>query len=127
MKGITELDTIPFLAKLNEIRKVAADCIGETEVLEIRKRMPIVNGNESPEQLEKMRIEQGKKNVNAILDSLLEKHPEATIKLLECMIVYDEGEQHLTGIKLVSRALREIMDDAVIDFLLSAAKLGINV
>lgn len=126
MRGITELETREFLKQLNEIRKVADECITEIGIAEIRKRLPVLTGNETEAEKQEKVTQQAKKNISAMLDSALEQHPEATERLLETLLVYDPGEKHLTGAKFVSRALRELMDDAVIDFLLSAAKLGIT-
>ena len=69
--------------------------------------------------------EQAKKNISAMLDAILEEHPEETMELLGlCCFVEPE---HIDDYKVTDylNAFNSIINDkAVIDFFISLASLG---
>jgi len=125
MRGITELSTRETLVQLNRARKAAAEFMLATDIMAIRKRMPLLHGTETAEERDAAWKDQMRENLNDILDSMLEEHPEETERLLKCMIVYDEGERELEGIDLIAKAFPEIMSDQVIGFFISFLRSGL--
>ena len=66
-----------------------------------------------------------KKNLNDILDTLLEKHPEETFECIMALCVRDEGEPEPDGIEMIMAAFNLISDQRVMDFLLQLGKSGL--
>ena len=81
MKTLANCSLREFLAQTNKIRKEAAEFLELTKITKIRQHVPVFTGEETEEEKEKMFKEQGRKNLNDILDSCLEKNADATIKM----------------------------------------------
>ena len=125
MKTIASLDGIEFLRAINRTRHAVEKLMTVTDVLSIWKKNPEFKGNETREERHEMARNQIKKNLNDILDTLLEKHPEETYACIMAMCVRDEGEPEPDGIELVMAAFNLISDKRVMDFLLQLGKLGL--
>ena len=95
-----------------------------TQLLDIRKNMPEMTGSETPEEIKAKQHAQAKKNIDEMLDMLLDKHPEETYALLKLLCVPDEGEGEPDGFDLLSAAFEILGSQKVLDFLLSMARLG---
>lgn len=127
MKTIANLNGVEFLRAINRTRHAAEKLMKVTDVLSIWKKMPAFKGDETPEQRHEMAREQIKKNLNDILDTLLEKHPEDTFECIMALCVRDEGEPEPDGIELVMAAFNLISDKRVLDFLLQLGRSGLIV
>ena len=127
MKTIANLNGVEFLRAINRTRHAAEKLMKVTDVLSIWKKMPAFKGDETPEQRHEMAREQIKKNLNDILDTLLDKHPEETYECIMALCVRDEGEPEPDGIELVMAAFNLISDKRVLDFLLQLGKSGLIV
>lgn len=123
MKTIANMQGAEFLRQCNKIRHAAADLMQDTQVLEIRKRMPAFTGKENPELRRIMLKKQSKQNVSDILDALLDTHAEETYKVLKLMCVTEEGEEP-TGLDMAMAGLEIVTSPKVMDFLSSLAKLA---
>lgn len=125
MKTIANLSGVEFLRAINRTRHAVEKLMKVTDVLNIWKKNPTFKGDETEE--EKLEIARGqiKKNLNDILDTLLEKHPEETFECIMALCVRDEGEPEPDGIELVMAAFNLISDKRVLDFLLQLGKSGL--
>lgn len=125
MRTIANLNGVEFLRAVNRTRHAVERLMVETDVLNIWKRTPEFSGNETAEEKHEMMRTQIKKNLDAMLDSLLEHHPEETYTCIMAMCVCDEGEAEPDGIELVMAAFDIIADKRVIDFFLRLGKSGL--
>ena len=125
MKTIANLNGVEFLRAINRTRHAVEKLMKVTDVLGIWKKMPTFTGEETEEEKHKIARAQIKKNLNDILDSLLEKHPEETYECIMALCVRDEGEPEPDGIELVMAAFNLISDKRVLDFLLQLGKSGL--
>ena len=123
MKTIANMQGAEFLRQCNKIRHAAADLMQDTQVLEIRKRMPAFTGKESPELRRIMLEKQSKQNVSDMLDTLLDTHAEETYNVLKLMCVLEPGEEP-TGLDMAMAGLEIITTPKVMDFLSSLARLA---
>ena len=127
MRTIANLNGVEFLRAINRTRHAAEKLMKVTNVLDIWQKRPVFNGDETPEQMLEMERKQIKKNLNDVLDSLLETYPEETYECIMALCVRDEGEPEPDGIELVMSAFSLIADRRVLDFLLQLGKSGLFV
>lgn len=125
MKTIANLNGVEFLRAINRTRHAVEKLLSVTGVLKIRKNVPNFNGNETPEEKAAMERAQVKKNLNDMLDSLLETHPEETYECIMALCVRDDGEPEPDGIELLMAAFSLIGDKRVLDFLSQLGKSGL--
>lgn len=125
MKTIAMLKGADFLRACNKARYAAQEMLSETKVLEIRKRMPILNVNMTAEERNAALEAQSKKNISDMIDRLLEEKPEETYKFLESVIITEDGEE-LDGIDLMCAAMELVSNHKVIDFLSRLTKLALG-
>lgn len=125
MRTIANLNGVEFLRAINRTRYAVEKLLKVTDVLNIWKKNPTFKGDETEEEKLEMAREQVKKNLNDVLDSLLEKHPEETYECIMALCVREEGEPEPDGIELVMAAFNLIADKRVVDFLLQLGKSGL--
>ena len=125
MKTIANLSGVEFLRAINRTRHAVEKLMKVTDLLNIWKKRPTFKGDETPEQMNEMTRNQIKKNLDNILDSLLETHPEETFECIMALCVREEGEPEPDGIELVMAAFNLISDKRVLDFLLQLGKSGL--
>lgn len=96
MKTLANCNPKEFLVQTNKIRKSVANWLSLTKILEIRKNTPEIPKEATPEEKRDAISKQVKKNAMAILDSILEEHPEETAELLGllCFVEPDDLENH---------------------------------
>lgn len=140
IKTLANCTDVEFLRQTNKIRHAVKKWIDITDIVNIRKRkaelVEIPKGtnkaeaqriNESNMQLIK---EQGLKNFDAILDSMLEEHPEETLEIIRlCCFVDPKDDTHKVTYYL--EAFTEMLNDEnVVSFFTSlqstAQKLGLT-
>ena len=125
MKTIANLNGVEFLRAINRTRHAVEKLMKVTDVLNIWKKNPTFKGDETEEEKLEMSRNQIKKNLNDILDNLLEKHPEETFECIMALCVREEGEPEPDGIELIMAAFNLISDKRVVDFLLQLGKSGL--
>ena len=125
MKTIANLSGVEFLRAINRTRHAVEKLMTATDVLKIWKKNPTFTGKETPEERHEMARNQIKKNLNDMLDALLEKHPEETYECIMALCVLEEGEPEPDGIEMVMAAFSLISDKRVLDFLLQLGKSGL--
>lgn len=126
MKTLANCTTAEFLRQSNKIRKAVADYLKETEILEIRKRIPSFTEDASKEEKETVLREQVKKNISDMLDILLDEHAEKTVEVLALMC-FKEGEeaQELEVCDILDVALELFTSERVISFFTRLTKSGL--
>lgn len=134
LKTLATCKPSEFLRQTNRIKKAAEKWLSDTDILNIRKRLAtleIVPDGASKEErkaiFERNRAateQQAMKNVSAMLDAILEDHPDETLVLLGlCCFVEPE---HVDDYKVTDylRAFNSLISDKdVIDFFISLASL----
>lgn len=89
MKNLANCNVREFLTQTNKIRKSVANWLSLTQILEIRKNVPVIPDGVSKEEEKAIMTEQAKKNFSDMLDSVLDKHPEETAEMLGLMCFID--------------------------------------
>ena len=125
MKTIANLSGVEFLRSINRTRHAVEKMMKVTDVMSIWKKNPTFKGDETPEEKHEIARAQIKKNLNDILDSLLENHAEETYECIMALCVIEEGEPAPDGIELIMAAFSLISDKRVLDFLLQLGKSGL--
>ena len=114
-----------FLVQTNKIRKSVEKWLSMTKIMEIRKNMPDLHDVVSPEDRKAAINAQARRNISAILDSVLEEHPDETLELLALMCFIDPAEVDLHPMNEYLKAFAELLaDEAVISFFTSLIQLG---
>lgn len=125
MRTIASLNGAEFLRAINRTRYAVEKLLNVTGVMKIRKNIPAFTGNETAEERAEMERAQVKKNLNDMLDALLETYPEETYECIMALCVLDEGEPEPDGIELIMAAFSLIGDKRVLDFLSALGKSGL--
>lgn len=135
LKTLASCKPLEFLKQTNRIKKSAEKWLTDTDILNIRKRMPtyeFVSKDATDEEKKmvasnnrKKREEQIRANLSAILDAILEDHPEETLEILAlcCFIEPEDANNHTVGEYI--RAFNSLINDKdVLDFFTSLASLA---
>lgn len=124
MKTLATCSPVEFLVQTNKIRRSVESWLTLTKVMEIRKRLPKLPQGAKPEDVKKARQEQAKKNFSAILDSVLEEHPQETAELLGmlCFIEPEDLGNH-SMLEIISSVNELIASPEVLSFFTSLTQL----
>ena len=125
MKNLANCSPSEFLRQTNRIRKSVSKWLTDTDILNIRKRLPEISEKASDEEREKLKMEQAKKNFNAILDAVLDEHPDETLEILAlcCFVEPKDVDNHT--IEEYFDALNELISNrAVVSFFMSLNQLA---
>lgn len=135
LKTLATCKPSEFLRQTNRIKKSVEKWLTDTDILNIRKRLPALEmmpkgASEEErkavfERNKKAAEDQAKKNISAMLDAILEDHPDETLELLGlCCFVEPEhiDDYMITDYLTAFNSL--ISDRAVIDFFISLASLA---
>ena len=133
IKTLSTCTDIEFLQQTNKIRHAIKEWLDVTDIMKIYRRTADIEeipvGDEAKaevirEKNKKLIRNQFMKNLDEILDSILEKHPEETLKVLRlCCFVDPDDDSHKVTYYL--GAFSQMMGDQdVIDFFTSLINLG---
>lgn len=135
LKTLATCKPSEFLRQTNRIKKAVEKWLTDTDIMNIRKRLPVpeVVPLEATveeraaifERNKKAVQEQSKKNVSAMLDAILDEHPEETLEVLAlcCFVEPDNADDYPVSEYLA--AINTLINDkAVIDFFTSLVLLG---
>ena len=133
IKTLSTCTDIEFLQQTNKIRHAIKEWLDVTVIMKIYRRTADIEeipvGDEAKaevirEKNKKLIRNQFMKNLDEILDSILEKHPEETLKVLRlCCFVDPDDDSHKVTYYL--GAFSQMMGDQdVIDFFTSLINLG---
>lgn len=125
MKNLANCKPSEFLKQTNRIRKSVEKWLTETDIMNIRKRMPELPDIVSPEARQEAMAEQARKNLSAILDAALEAHPDETLELLALMCFVEPENVDGYPIADYLGAFGELISNRpVLDFFTSLARLA---
>ena len=125
MKNLANCKPSEFLVQTNRIRKVAEKWLNSTNILNIRKTLPVYPEDATQEEKDAITQAQIKKNLNRMLDAILETNASETLELLAlaCFIEPEEIDNYRVADLLVT-VTELINDQAVLGFFTSLVKLG---
>ena len=126
MKTLANCTLKEFLQQTNKIRHKAAEFYNVIGIADIRKTMPTLTGKETPEEAEKKRIEQGKKNISAIIDKCIDTNIDATIEIigLMCFKTPEEAE-NIDATEFIDVVFEIIGSERVMNFFTKMVKSGL--
>lgn len=128
MKTLNQMNETEFLRRCWQISDAVSDLLQTTQVMEMRKVMPTLDGNETPDEMKRKTDEQSRKNLKSMAKSLLFDNAEATAKILPLLyepdILPDGSTEQMTPFKTLRVITATIEDKDVLDFLLSLVRLG---
>lgn len=128
MKNLANCKPSEFLSQTNKIRKSVEKWLKLTDIINIRKRMPVgmpeITADLSKDELEavnekrrQMIMEKAKENLSAILDACLDDYPNETLEILAlCCFVDPEDVDNYEMKDFLNAALDMIEDETVIRF-----------
>lgn len=125
MKNLANCKPSEFLVQTNKIRKSVSKWLTDTDIVNIRKRMPKLPENATGEERKQALEKQATENFNAILDSMLDEHPQETLGILalSCFIEPEHVDDY--AVKDYIGAINEMIgDQVVLDFFMSLMKWG---
>jgi hypothetical protein len=134
MKTLVNCKPSEFMAQTNLIRKSIAKWLNDTDIINIRKRLPhreIAAIDATDEERLNVEIRnkeaaqrQIKENLVAILDAVLETHGDETLEVLAlCCFVDPKNVDDYTVSEYLSAFNSIINDENVLDFFTSLARL----
>ena len=125
MKTLANCTPREFLVQSNKIRRHAEKWLSLTRIMDIRKNLPEYTDGMSEEERRKALTDQMKRNLNDILDSVLEEHPDETAELLGLLCFVDPEDLDNHKMTEFLGAFAEIMGNSeVISFFISLMRLG---
>lgn len=135
LKTLATCKPSEFLRQTNRIKKSVEKWLTDTDILNIRKRMAALEmipkeASEEErkaifERNKKLTEEQAKKNISAMLDAILDEHPDETLELLGlcCFVEPEHVDDHSVSEYL--DAFNSLINDrAVVNFFTSLASLA---
>lgn len=126
MKNLANCKPSEFLKQTNLIRKSVANWIKVTDIMNIRRRKPDFTGiPESDHDARAAVMEaQTRENLNAILESMLEEHPDETLEILALVCFVDPKDVDKHSVTEYLDSITEIISNkSVLNFFTSLARL----
>lgn len=120
MKNLANCTPREFIRQTNKIRKAVSNWLTLTKVMEIRERMPAAGKNATKDEMN----QQIKDNINAMLDAIMDEHPDETADLLGlmCFIEPEDLDNHSMS-ELLGSAAEMLNDREVLGFFSSLVRL----
>lgn len=125
MKTLANCSPREFLIQSNKIRKAVAKWLSLTKLLDIRKNLPTIPEDATEDERRDAIAKQVQANATAMLDAILDDHPEETAELLGllCFVEPDDLDNH--SMTEFFGAISEILNSReIIDFFTSLVSLG---
>lgn len=125
MKTLANCSPREFLVQSNKIRKSVAKWLSLTKLLDIRKNLPAIPEDATEDERRDAIAKQVQANATAMLDAILDDHPEETAELLGllCFVEPDDLDNH--SMTEFFGAISEILNSReIIDFFTSLVSLG---
>lgn len=125
MKTLANCTPREFLIQTNKIRKSVANWLELTQIMQIRKAKPEVEASASEEERKAALAKQVRLNLSAILDAILDEHPDETAELLGliCFIEPEDLDKHSMA-ELLANVADVLNSEEVMSFFISLARLG---
>jgi len=125
MKTLANCSPREFLVQTNKIRKAVSEWLTLTKIMEIRKKLPDIPKDVSEDEKREIVTEQIKANANAMLDAVLDEHPNETAELLGlmCFIEPDDLDNH-SMTEFFGAISEMINSQEIVDFFISLTRLA---
>lgn len=124
MKTLANCNPIEFFVQTNKIRKAVWEWLNLTKILEIRKKLPKVKDNATPEEKRQIVQSQIMENASAMLDAMFGEHPQETAELLGLMCFVEPKDLPNHKMSEFLGAISELLNTPeVIDFFISLTRL----
>lgn len=134
LKTLANCKPSEFLRQTNRIKKSVEKWLTDTDIMNIRKRLPALEAvpieASAEEKAEivgrnrKAREDQAKRNISAMLDAILDEHPDETLEVLAlCCFVEPENVDNYPMSAYLDAFNSLINDKAVIGFFTSLVSL----
>lgn len=135
LKTLANCKPSEFLKQTNKIRKAAAKWLTATDILAIRKNLPRlieITEDMTDEEREEATMQnrtalraQARENAVAILDAVMDEHPDETLELMALLCFVDPKDVDKHTVSEYLEAFTELIgSEAVIGFFTSLARLG---
>ena len=134
MKTLANCNAVDFLTQTNKIRKAVAKWLTDTDIMNIRKHVPLAPDykDKTQEEVEELQAEykvklqeQSKKNLLDMLDAILDEHPQETLELLGLIcFVEPKDVAKMNGLKLLNMGMETISDPEVLRFFTSLVNVS---
>lgn len=122
-KNLANCKPSEFLRQTNKIRKSVERWLTATDIMNLRQKIPELPENATAEERQKATAEQMRKNLSAILDSVLDEHPDETLELLGLLCFVEPKDVDKYPVDEYLRNFAEIIgNDAVLSFFTSLAQ-----
>lgn len=114
-----------FLRQTNRLRKSVEKWLTATDIMNLRKKMPEIKDGATEAEKKTAIAEQVRKNMSAMLDTILDEHPDETLELLALMCFVEPENVDDYPISEYLVAISDLIEDeAVISFFSSLVRLG---
>lgn len=125
MKNLANCKPSEFLVQTNKIRKSVSKWLTDTDVMNIRKRMPEIDENATEGERKEALRKQAGENLNAMLDAIMDEHPEETLELLALMCFVEPENVDEYPMADYLDAFNDLINNkSVIGFFTSLTQLG---
>lgn len=135
LKTLATCKPSEFVRQTSLIKKSVEKWLTDTDILNIRKRIPafeIIPKDAPQEQRDEIfkrnkekATEQAKRNISAMLDSILDEHPDETLEVLALCCFVEPTEVDNYPVSAYLEAFNSLINDkAVLDFFTSLASLA---
>lgn len=125
LKNLANCTPKEFIVQTNRIRHSVESWLKLTDIPTIRAQHAVINDDMTTEEREAANYEQGKKNLNEILDSVMEKHPDETVELLSMLCFVEKEDIDKYTMTEYLAAFNELIGNKeVVNFFTSLIQLG---
>ena len=124
MKNLANCKPSEFLKQTNKIRKSVSKWLTDTDIINIRKRMPELTDATGEERTEALN-RQSAENFTAILDAILDDHPDETLELLALMCFVEPKDVDNYTVTEYIESVNELLNNkTVVSFFTSLVSLA---
>lgn len=125
MKNLANCTPREFLKQTVKIKRAAEAWLTATDIMNIRKRVPVLADTLTQEERKEALAAQARVNLSAMFDEIAEKHPDETLELLALMcFVEPENIDDYPMTDYLTSVTEMIGSEAVLGFFTSFAKLA---
>lgn len=125
LKNLATCKPSEFLRQTNKIRKSVSKWLTLTDIMNIRKRQPVLTDDMTDEQKKEAVNKQTRENFNDILDSVLDEHPNETLEVLALASFVEPKDVDKHSVKEYMESFTELINDEdVLSFFTSLIELG---
>lgn len=124
MKNLANCKPSEFLKQTNKIKKSVEKWLTATEIMEIRKRLPVYPDGVDEEKKKAIIQKQANENLSAMFDAIFDSHPDETLELLALLCFVEPENVDDYPIKDYLSSIAEMLEDAeVVSFFTSFMQL----